>query len=261
MSEIVFLGVGGAMPSSPAHNYTALVLRDGGATILLDCGPGIMRQLELANVDYANLTHVYVSHQHGDHSLGLPMLLLHRAIFYPDRPLLVLAAPPVLDLLTQLNALAYPDLQQMIDAFIECVPLHTGPEMTPLAGAPGVCYSLAPGKHSVPTWGVRLALPNGRSVVFSGDTGPSRQMAALAAGADLLVHDTFYLTPPSTDLVLHTAAGQVGELAAEAGVRAVALVHRMDTTEAAAAHYRERAAKHFEGEILVPNAGDQLTLG
>lgn len=260
MSEIIFLGVGGAMPSSPAYNCTALVLRDGDAKILLDCGPGIMRQLELAGVDYADLTHVYVSHQHGDHSLGLPMLLLNRTIFYPDRPLQVLAAPPVLDVLAQLNTLVFPDLQEMRDPIVECVPMHTGPEMTPLAGATGVRYLLAPAKHSVVAWGIRLALRNGRSVVYSGDTGPSRQIAELAAGADLLIHDTFHLTPPSTTFELHSAAGQVGALASEAGVRAVALVHRKDTSAAAAGQYRELAAKHFAGEILVPDAGDRFVL-
>lgn len=259
MSEIIFLGVGGAMPSAPAHDHTALLVREGAATILLDCGPAIMRQLELAGVDYADLTHVYVSHQHGDHSLGLPMLLLHRTIFYPDRPLLVLAAPPVLDVLAQINTLAYPDLQQMMDAFVECVPLHTGPGATPLAGAPGVRYSLALGQHSVPTWAIRLALAGGRSVVYSGDTGPSRQIAELAAGADLLVHDSFYLTRPSVQPALHSAAGEVGALAAEAGVSAVALVHRKDTAAAADSQYRENAAKHFGGEILVPSSGDRLT--
>lgn len=260
MSEIVFLGVGGAMPLSPAYNHTALVVRDDDATILLDCGPGIMRQLELAGISYADLTHVFVSHQHGDHSLGLPMLLLHRVLFYPDRPLRVLAAPTVLDALNQLNTLAYPDLRaHMEESSVECLALDTGGEDNPLPGAHKLLYRLAPGRHTVPMWGIRLALDGGPSVVYSGDTGPCRSMAELAAGADLLAHDAFYLQE-SRDSELHSTAEQVGELAEEAGVRTVALLHRKDTGVAAAGQYQAAAARRFAGEILAPQAGDRLTL-
>ena len=71
-------------------------------------------------------------------------------------------------------------------------------------------YRLAPGKHSVQTWAIRLALSSGQSLVVSADTGPAEPVTRLAAGATLLVHDSYYLTPPEDGSQIHSAAGQVG---------------------------------------------------
>ena len=46
MTQITFLGVGGAMAQAPADNHTAFLVRTNTSTILLDSGPSIMRQLE-----------------------------------------------------------------------------------------------------------------------------------------------------------------------------------------------------------------------
>jgi ribonuclease BN (tRNA processing enzyme) len=260
MTEIIFLGVGGAMAVGPASNHTALLISDPEATILLDCGPAIMTQLEEAEVDLGQLTHVFVSHQHGDHSLGLPMLLLNRVLFWPDLPLTVLGTPPVLQLMAQLVPLAYPDLTELFDSLIRFYPLDVGPQALPLPGAPSITSRLAPGRHSVPTWGLRLTFPSGRSLVYSSDTGPSRHITALAQGADVLIHETFYVEASQHNLTSHSCALSVGRLASEANVDTLILVHRQDTRPSAAERYRAAASQHFAGPILVPEAGERFSL-
>jgi len=260
MTKIIFLGVGGALAQAPADNHTAFLLRARASTILLDSGPSIMRQLELAGVEVEELTHIYISHQHGDHSLGLPMVLLHRILFSPQLPLTVMAAPAVLHAAHSIVALAYPDLIERMDAIIGFTPLDTNPSPSPLPLDATVTYRLAPGRHTVPTWAIRLDFSSGKSLVVSADTGLAEPIARLATGATLLVHDSFDLTPPADGSPIHSSAGQVGELADQAGVHTLALVHRQDTSEQAALSYRTLAAKHFGGEILVPQAGDRVTL-
>ena len=260
MTEIIFLGVGGAMAADPADNHTALVVRDGAATFLLDCGPTIMRQMELSAVSAGELTHVFVSHQHGDHALGFPMLLLNRVLFWPDLPLIVMGTPLVIDVLQRLAELAYPDLYQRIGETIDFVELDPEGGPSPVPGAGATQLLLAPGRHSVPSWGVRLSCASGTSLVYSSDTGPSASIAWLARGVDLLVHEAFYLEPPSGNRNGHSAAEEVGALATEAGVGTLALVHRSVTGSQAAGLYVAQAARLFGGRILVPNAGDRITL-
>lgn len=260
MTQITFLGVGGAMAKAPADNHTAFLLRTHTSAILLDSGPSIMRQLELAGVGVEELTHIYISHQHGDHSLGLPMVLLNRVLFWPELPLTVMAAPEVLSAAHSIVALAYPDLMQRMETVIGFIPLDTKPSPSPLPLDATVTYRLAPGRHTVPTWAIRFDFSSGKSLVVSADTGPAEPIARLATGATLLVHDSFALTPPADGSKIHSTADQVGELADRAGAQTVALVHRQDTSEQAALSYRALAAKHFSGEILVPQAGDTVTL-
>lgn len=256
MPAITFLGVGGAMAADPADNHTALLVEAGAANLLLDCGPTIMRQLERVNVDAGYPTHLYLSHQHGDHILGLPMLLLNRVLFFPDEPLTVLAAPAVLDAAQDLVRLAYPDLARKLHDQVTFAPLALAAQSQPWPDADGLSYRLALAQHSVPTYALRLDWEDGASLVYSADTGPSPAIAGLAAGASLLVHDTFYLVSDDTGLDSHSSAGQVGQTAAEAGVKAVALVHRMQTERSWAKQYQAEAARFFRGKILTPAAGD-----
>ncbi|MCS6843761.1 MAG: MBL fold metallo-hydrolase [Caldilineales bacterium] len=258
MTTVTFLGVGGAMAADPADNHTALAVRHGPHLLLLDCGPTIMRQLERVGLTAGDPTHVVVSHQHGDHSLGLPMLLLNRVLFWPDRPLAVLAVPSVLTVLKQLTHLAYPDLGRRLTQTVSFVPLAEA-SVQPLPDAAEVTYELAPGKHSVPSWAVRLNFPGGRSLVYSADTGPAATVARLAAAADLLVHDTYYLETPEPWLENHSSAEQVAALAETAGVKALALVHRELTDEASAAAYVAAAQRQFSGRVFAPMAGDAFT--
>ena len=68
--SVLFLGTAGSMPTvqrAPA----SLLIRRGGDRILIDCGEGSQRQL-LRSVGLPELEHVFLTHYHADHFLGLP---------------------------------------------------------------------------------------------------------------------------------------------------------------------------------------------
>lgn len=257
MTEIIFLGVGGAMPSEPADNHTALVVEQDPVRILLDAGPGIMRQLECAGLNAGDPTHVYVSHRHGDHTLGFPMLLLNRVLFWPERALVVMGTTQVLAVLEQVTSLVYPDLAARMRSVVKLCPLDRDATAVPIPGTDGMRCSLAPGWHSVHTWGIRLDLRNGTSLVYSSDTGPSADMARLAAGVDLLVHESFYLEPDGANQGFHSWVDDVAVMAAGAEVGTLALVHRELTEAEAVPQYLAAARRHFAGPVLVPQPGDR----
>lgn len=72
--EVTILG---NTSSIPAHqrNHTAQVIRFGRAIFLLDCGEGTQIQLRKYKIKSSQITHIFISHLHGDHYLGLVGLL------------------------------------------------------------------------------------------------------------------------------------------------------------------------------------------
>jgi ribonuclease Z len=79
MLEVIFLGVGSAIPMKAGTNSSYLV-RMGGESLLIDCGPAILQQLDAVGVSPKEITHIFFTHRHGDHALGFPMLMLWYAI-------------------------------------------------------------------------------------------------------------------------------------------------------------------------------------
>src|SRR3954465_13768401 len=89
--SLFFAGTAGSVPSA-RRGLPALLLRRGGDTILFDCGEGTQRQL-IRSVGLPDLTHVFLTHFHADHWLGLPGMLKSFELRDRDRPLTVLGPP------------------------------------------------------------------------------------------------------------------------------------------------------------------------
>ncbi len=61
------------------NRYNSSILIDD--KILLDCGPSVNTNLGKMNVRTAGLEYLFISHLHGDHTFGLPVLLFDRYFF------------------------------------------------------------------------------------------------------------------------------------------------------------------------------------
>src|SRR5437016_881605 len=68
--EVIFLGTASQVPTR-ARNHNALFLFWDDLGILFDPGEGTQRQMILAGLSAAQVTHVAITHFHGDHCLGL----------------------------------------------------------------------------------------------------------------------------------------------------------------------------------------------
>jgi ribonuclease BN (tRNA processing enzyme) len=106
-----------------------------------------------------------------------------------------------------------------------------------------------------------------RSIVISGDTARSENLAKLATGADVLVHSAMY--PPAVrrlaarvpnaasleaSILAHqTSAEDAGRVAQAAGVKRLVLSHLVppDDPEVTDAMWIEAARTHFRGDVIV----------
>jgi ribonuclease BN (tRNA processing enzyme) len=78
--------------------------------------------------------------------------------------------------------------------------------------------------HPVECYAVRLTA-GGRSLVYTGDTGPCPDVVTLARGADVLLAEAAYPEAPDLPLGLHLTGRQAGEHAAAAGVGRLLVTH------------------------------------
>jgi ribonuclease BN (tRNA processing enzyme) len=76
----------------------------------------------------------------------------------------------------------------------------------------------------VECYAVRLTA-GGRSLVYTGDTGPSADVVELARGADLLLAEAAHAEGPDLPPGLHLTGRQAGEHAAAAGVGRLLITH------------------------------------
>src|SRR3954463_6617172 len=89
--SLFFAGTAGSVPSA-RRGLPALLVRRGGDALLFDCGEGTQARL-VRSVGLADMTHVFLTHFHADHWLGLPGMLKSFELRDRDRPLTVLGPP------------------------------------------------------------------------------------------------------------------------------------------------------------------------
>ncbi len=72
--EVTILGNTSSIPVH-GRNHTAQVIRFGQECFLLDCGEGTQIQMRKFKVKSSKISHIFISHLHGDHYLGLMGIL------------------------------------------------------------------------------------------------------------------------------------------------------------------------------------------
>jgi len=184
--KLTILGCSGGIGSG--RHTTCLKVDDD---VLIDAGSGI------TTLDFEQLLaidHVFLTHAHLDHVLGLP-LLLDSVADLRATPVTVHALPEVLEVLSAhlFNWQLWPDFREIPSAeapWVRFAPLPFGEALT----LKGRSFTPLPVNHVVPACGLRVATAAG-SLVFSGDTTRSPAfVAALNAIPDLrhLIIDTSF---------------------------------------------------------------------
>lgn len=86
MFSVKILGCGSAAPSLTRWP-TSQVVQLNGSLILIDCGEGTQFLLRKYSVKFQRISHILISHLHGDHFFGLPGLLSTMHLLGRQKPL------------------------------------------------------------------------------------------------------------------------------------------------------------------------------
>ena len=279
-TRVIVLASGGGPRPRKDRGATAHAVVVDGVLYVVDCGNGVARQLAQAGVPLPSLRHVFVTHHHSDHNADYGNLVwLAWASGLATR--VDTWGPPPLEKMTRLffEMNAY-DIDTRIadEGRPELVPLVHVHELTqagPVMQDDRVTVTAAVVDHPpvVPAFAFRFDGPE-RSVVFSGDTTRCDQLIGLAAGADVLVHETLWV--PAVDRLVaryphaatlkkhildsHTAVEDVGRVAAAAGVKTLVLSHLVPADDPTLTDdmWIGAARPHFKGDIVVARDGMEI---
>ncbi len=213
--EVHFLGVGEACDSR--HGNTSALVTAGGCDILLDCGFSVPHRFFGICEDPDCLEYIWISHFHGDHFFGLPLLLLRFWEMGRTRPLQFVGQKGLQQKTMSALELAYPGFAKKLS-----FPLHFHTmqpdvvlELEPLT------FQATPTTHSQANLG--LLLDDGRSrLYYSGDGRPTTGVIQLAHGCDLALHEAFTWEDSTPN---HGSVTGCLQLMEEAEIKQLALLH------------------------------------
>jgi ribonuclease BN (tRNA processing enzyme) len=187
-----------------------------GFRLLLDLGSGAFGPLQ-GLADPETIDAVFLSHLHADHCLDVaPFVVWHRYSGRSSGRRIPLYAPAGAE---RRLTLAYDgedaDLTDVFDFLVVAAGESTiGPFEVRTART----------EHPVECHAIRLTV-DGRSLVYTGDTGPSERVVELASGADVLLAEAAHPPGPGLPQALHLTGREAGEHAAAAGVGRLLLTH------------------------------------
>ncbi|MEJ2642134.1 MAG: MBL fold metallo-hydrolase [Desulfosarcinaceae bacterium] len=220
--RVTILGSGTCVPSLARSSCAVLVVIDE-SRILLDVGPGTMRRLLRCQTTIFDLSHLLISHRHPDHSGELVPLLF--ATKYPDsgrrrQPLNLVAGKGFGRFFNGLRSI-YGQWIELPPPLMSIREMETdGPDEVQTEG---FHLTTRPMTHSPESVGFRLSIPDGPSMVYSGDTDVTPELVRLAAKADLLICEC--ALPDEQKVTGHLTPAEAGRMASHAGVKHLVLTH------------------------------------
>jgi ribonuclease BN (tRNA processing enzyme) len=289
-TRVITLGTRSGPTADLDRAQSSNVLITNGVAYVIDAGDGVSRRLMRSGVNFRDIANVFITHPHSDHTAGLGALMMW--LYDRGNPAKVVGiyGPPgtaasaqALVQFVNVNAevrisdgtksvlatklFSSKDVDEGMvfqDANVKVTAVENTHFHFP-AGSPGF------GKYR--SYAYRFDTAD-RSVVFTGDTGPSDAIADLAKGADVLISEVtnpideftadqikagFWqrMTPDEQKNSIrhhieeHLLAEDLGKLAARANVKTVVMTHLQPSPNNDYSRYIADVKKHYSGQILV----------
>ena len=246
-AKVVLLGTGTVHPSAERAS-AGLALFVDGRCLPIDLGRGVLQRLCEHGVDPLELDALHLTHWHPDHCCDLvPLLFALRYAAEPPRrkPLSITAPPGFAAFLERL----YAAWRWLRPSDYELIVREESQGESRFASATLRTALLSHGE--MPNLGLRIDT-KGRSLVYTGDSGPCDALLTLAKGAHILVAECSLVAGAG----VHMDPRALGRLATEAEVGELIVTHVFPPRRPA--DLRRELGRHFAGPIRL--AHDRLLL-
>jgi ribonuclease BN (tRNA processing enzyme) len=216
--EITVLGSGTAIPDRE-RGSPGIAVRCSDTLLFLDLGAGSLTRAVRFGIQVNRVDGVLLSHLHPDHTGDLvPLLFAFRNPEWPREETLFICGPAGLPEFMRSIETAY-------GSWIEAEGYHRVVKVLQPGSSSirGVHLSTCPVRHGPAAIAFEIREPNGKRLVYSGDTDYCEELSAFARDADLLVLECSF--PEGEERTGHLTPGQAGRMAARAQCRKLLLTH------------------------------------
>ncbi len=287
-SSLIILGTGAGPSLTPRRAQTSHLLTVNGTYYVVDAGDGVARRMARAGADVRKVGIIFLTHHHDDHTAGLATLMSLAWDGQRTEPIHVYGPPRTEELVAATVQYCSISADIRIADGGRSVPLDKvffghdegigevyQDENVRVTAVENTHFSFhrgdAAGRYK--SYSYRFETPD-RVIVFTGDTGVSAAVTALAREADVLVTETSScderknamikdgrwqaMSPAEQEGIMrqatqgHMGLDNIGALATQAAVKKVVLSHltrRVDTTDYEP--WAEEVRKHFAGDVVV----------
>ena len=253
---LTVVGSGTLVPSgwrsSPCH-----LLEVAGSLVLLDAGPGAVHGLARHGKPWWKITHVVLTHYHTDHFGDLPHLLFALKWASPSprrRPLRILG-PPGLNVRVRALRDAFGEFMVNPGFEVACHEVERDGSWNG-AGAGGPSLEFLPVAHTATSVAVRVTA-EGRSLGYTGDTGPDPALGFFFHGVDVLLSECGYADPPPS--ASHLSPSSVAAMVRSAEPGVLVLTHLYPPLDCVSAPRLVREAG-YTGKVVCGCDGEGFVL-
>lgn len=263
-TQITMLGTGSATVSQ-IYN-TCFLLKTPGSLMLVDAGGGngILAQLKKVNVQISDIHHLFVTHAHTDHVLGVIWVIRMVAQCKGYEGLLhVYGNDKVMKVIKTIIGMIL--AKKQLAKVAERVVFHQleDGDCFEVGDMKLECFDIQSTKEK--QFGFRAELPSSsdesdKPLVLAclGDEPYNEQNRRYIVGADWMMCEAFCLYADRDTFKpyekCHSTALDAGKLAEELGVKNLILYHTEEKTLAnRKENYTREAAENFKGRIFVPD--------
>ncbi len=226
--DVIILGTSGAAPSSD-RGLSSVAIRYNGSILLMDCGEGTQRQMLIYGLNISKVKHIFITHIHCDHVLGVAGLVRTLSLYGRTSPLNIYVPKGFESSIRSIIEFDKAIIRYQINvvgigsgdviredgftvrafklnhsvpaygyAFREDDRIHFDEKRARALGVKGKMFSEIMKRKSKIINGKRVRLDEisertpGRVIIYAADTRPSPSTIRVAANSDLLIHDSTF---------------------------------------------------------------------
>lgn len=266
MDKIIMLGTG---HGTTMDNYnTCFLIKNDDKNFLIDTGGSIeiLRRLDQKNIDIKDLHHIFISHSHTDHILGLiwmlkkfSVLAMHGKI---KEKLNIYSNDDVNQAIIAIMNHVLP--KKLIDLILDNVNFHIVKD-NEIVNINGIEYTFFDVKEkSVKLYGFKCII-NNKVLTFVGDVTLNDEIKDIVKESDYVMHEAFCLDSEEDIFHAyekkHSTVKHACELMNRLSVKNLILFHTEDSHgKERKALYESEGNKYFDGKVIVPDDMEEINI-